>query len=69
MTDPGKEFSKVVRVMSADVDLSRLREAMTKAKLYGFLAVRENVPRFRKFIDGLDALTKSRIKSFGYDVY
>jgi hypothetical protein len=64
--DPCKEFSKIVAVMSADLDVSRLCVAPPKAKPYGYLAVKEKVPRFRGFIDGLDAETKRRITKIGY---
>ncbi|MGC2283360.1 MAG: hypothetical protein WA603_25325 [Candidatus Acidiferrales bacterium] len=68
MIDPLKEFSKIVEVMSVDLDLSRLRLARPAAKPYGFLAVKEKVPRFREFINGLDADTNSRIEKIRYDV-
>jgi hypothetical protein len=68
MIDPLKEFSKIVEVMSVDLDLSRLRLALPAAKPYGYLAVKERVPRFREFIIGLNADTKSRIENIGYDV-
>ena len=68
MTDPGKEFSKIVEVMSVDVDVSRLCVASPKSKPYGYLAVQEKVPRFRDFIDGLDAETRRRIEKLGYKV-
>jgi hypothetical protein len=32
------------------------------------LAVRDNVPRFRKFVSELDAETKRRIERIGYNV-
>ena len=66
MIDPFKEFSKIVEVMSVDLDLSRLRIAPPKTKPYGYLAVKDKVPRFRNFIDGLDAETKRRIEKIGY---
>jgi hypothetical protein len=64
--DPLKEFSKIVKVMSLDLDLSRLRLPLPDAKPYRYLAVKEKVPRFRNFIDGLDAETKKRIEEIGY---
>jgi hypothetical protein len=67
MIDPRKEFSKIVEVMSVDLDLSRLRIAPPRSKPYGYLAVKEKVPRFRSFIDRLDAETKRRIEKIGYD--
>ena len=54
--------------MSAPVDLSRLRETSLMTRVYGYLTVRERVPRFRDFIHGLDELTKSRIAKIGYDL-
>ena len=66
MIDPFKEFSKIVEVMSVDIDLSRLRVAPPRTKPYGYLAVKEKVPRFRNFINELDAETKRRIKKIGY---
>ncbi len=68
MNDPLKEFSKIARVMSVDLDLSRVRVAPPRSKPYGYLAVKEKVPRFRDFIDGLDAETKRRIEKIGYEM-
>ena len=58
MIDPLKQFSKIVEVMSVDLDLSRLRVAPPRTKPYGYLAVKEKVPRFKIFINELDAETK-----------
>jgi hypothetical protein len=66
--DPLREFSKIVEVMSVDLDLSRLRVAPPRSKPYGYLAVKEKVPRFRSFINGLDVETKKRIDKIGYDL-
>jgi hypothetical protein len=66
--DPVKEFSKIVEVMSVDRDLSRLRIATPITKPFGYLAVKERVPEFRNFIDGLSAETKRRIETIGYDM-
>jgi hypothetical protein len=68
MIDPFKEFSKIVEVMSVDLDLSRLRVPPPKSKPYRYLAVKEKVPRFRNFIDELDEETKRRIEKMGYNV-
>jgi hypothetical protein len=68
MIDPVKEFSKIVEVMAADIDVSRLRLALPKSKPYGYLAVKEKVPRFRNFINELDAETKRRIEKIGYEI-
>jgi hypothetical protein len=65
--DPLKEFSKIVEVMSVDLDVSRLRIDPPKSKPYGYLAVVEKVPRFRDFIKGLDADTTRRIEKIGYN--
>jgi hypothetical protein len=66
MIDPFKEFSKIVEVMSIDLDSSRIRVAPPRTKPYGFLAVKEKVTRFRNFIDGLNAETKRGIEKIGY---
>jgi hypothetical protein len=66
--DPLKEFSKIVEVMSVDLDLSRLRIAPPKTKPYRYLAVKEKVSQFRNFINELDAETKRRIEKIGYGV-
>jgi hypothetical protein len=68
MMDPLKEFSKIAEVMSVDLDLSRLHVAPPTTKPYRFLAVKEKVPRFRDFINGLDAETRGRIERMGYRV-
>ena len=68
MIDPFKEFSKIAEVMSVDLDFSRLRLAPPRTKPYGYLAVKEKVSRFRDFINGLDAETKSRMEKIGYNV-
>jgi hypothetical protein len=66
MIDPFKEFSKIVEVMSVDLDLSRLRVVPPKTKPYRYLAAKEKVPQFRDFINDLNAETKRRIKKIGY---
>jgi hypothetical protein len=68
MIDPLKEFSKILELMSVDLDLSRLRLTTPKSKPYGYLAVKEKVPRFRNFINELDAETKNRIEKIGYKI-
>jgi hypothetical protein len=52
--------------MSVDLDLSRLYVDHPRAKPHGYLAVRDKVPRFGDFIDGLNAETKQRIERIGY---
>jgi len=66
--DPSKEFGKIARVMSVDLDLSRTQMRPPSTKPYRFLEVREKVPQFRDFIDGLDAETRSRIENLGYNL-
>ena len=68
MIDPLKGLSKIVEVMSVEIDLSNLRPAPPTTKPYRYLAVKEKVPRFRNFINELDAETKRRIEKIGYDV-
>ena len=67
-TDPLKEFSKIAEMLAADLDLSRLCLAPPRTNPYGYLAVKEKVPRFRTFINGLDAETKGRLEKIGYSV-
>ncbi len=64
--DPTKEFSKIAAVMSVDLDLGRLSVAPPKTKPYGHLAIKDKVPRFGDFIDGLNTDTKLRIGKIGY---
>jgi hypothetical protein len=66
--DPHKEFSKIVRVMGVAGDSNGLPVAAPRSKPYGYLAVRDKVPRFRSFIDGLRAGTRKRIEKIGYDL-
>ena len=68
MVDPLKEFSKIAEVMSVDLDLGGLRLALPRAKRYGYLAVKDGVPKFSNFIDELDAETKQRIEKIGYNM-
>jgi hypothetical protein len=53
--------------MSVDLDLSRLSIAPPRTKPYGHLAVKDKVPRFKNFVDGLDVETKRRIEKIGYE--
>jgi len=66
--DPAKELSKIVQVMSIDHDVNRLQAAPPNTKPYRYLAVAENVPRFRDYIDGLDTETRERIERIGYEM-
>jgi hypothetical protein len=68
MSDPLKEFSKIVGAMSVDLDLSRVQVSPPKTKAYRYLAIREKVPQFRNFINELDAETKRRIANIGYSL-
>jgi hypothetical protein len=68
MADPFQEFSKIVGVMSVDLDLSRLSLAPPRSRPYGYLAVQDKVPRFRNFINELNAETRTRIEAMGYTV-
>jgi hypothetical protein len=68
MIDPVREFSKIAKVMSVDLDLSRLHLAPPNTKPYRYLAIKEKVPRFRDYIDGLDTETRERIERVGYEM-
>jgi hypothetical protein len=68
VADPLKEFSKVAELISLDLNGNRSRIGPPRSKPYSYLAVRERVPRFRSFIDGLDAETRGRIARMGYNV-
>ena len=67
-TDPAKEFSKIVEVMSVDPDVSRSNLAPPRTKPYRYLEVKSKLPRFRDLIDGLDGATKRRIEKIGYSL-
>jgi hypothetical protein len=66
--DPLKEFSRIVEVMSVDSIGANLHVMPPLTKPYGYSAVKENVPRFRNFINELNVETKRRIEQMGYDV-
>ena len=66
--DPFKEFSKIVQVMSVELDLSGLHLARPKTQPYRYKVIADRVPRFKAFIDALDADTKRRIEQVGYEV-
>jgi hypothetical protein len=68
MTDPLGEFSRIVKVMSVELDPSRLSVAPPRSRLYRHLAVKDKAPKFRNFIDGLSAETRGRIEKIGYTV-
>ncbi len=65
-TDPLAGFLRIADVMSVKLVLSRLRVAPPRATPYGHLTVRDSVPRFRDFIERVDALTKRRVEMLGY---
>jgi hypothetical protein len=67
-TDPLKEFSKVVEVVAADLDVSQLSLAAPRTSAYGYLTAMERVARFRDFVNGLSAETKKRLEKIGYNV-
>ncbi len=67
MTDPFREFSKIIEVILGDRDWGRVSLTPPRTKPYGYLAIQQNVPRFRNFIDGLDPETKRRIEKIGYN--
>ncbi len=64
--NPLKEFSKILEVMSVEHDVGRLSLFAPRTRPYSYIAVREQVPGFRNFIEGLDAGTKKRIENIGY---
>lgn len=66
VTDPLKEFSKVAQVLGTPLDPNQLDIEPPRSKPYGYVSVANRVPEFRKFINGLDAKTKSRIEMLGY---
>jgi len=66
--DPLKEFSKVAELISLDLNGNGARIEPPRSKPYGYLAVREKVPRFKGFIDGLDGATRGRIARMGYGI-
>jgi len=64
--DPLKEFSRLLSVMSIDVESRSLQVVPPGTKMFRFLEVKERVPQFRDFIVGLDTETKGRIEKMGY---
>ncbi len=65
-TDPLAGFLRIASVMSVKLVLNRLQVAPARATPYGHLTVRDSVPRFRDFIERVDALTKRRVEMLGY---
>lgn len=66
MLDPLKEFTKIVKLLGADVDLRAVQLTPPQSKPYRYLDVAEKVPRFKDFVNSLDAGTKERIDKMGY---
>jgi len=68
IVDPVREFSKIAEVMSVDLDLDRLHIAPPRTQPYRYLDVKDKVPLFRNFVDGLSEKTRKRIEKFGYSL-
>jgi hypothetical protein len=66
--NPAREFSRIAKAMSIDLDLSGLHISPPQTGPYRYLELKEKVPRFKSFINGLDAETQRRIEAFGYSV-
>jgi hypothetical protein len=66
--DPLREFSKILTLMSVDLDSSRLNLRPPESKAYRYLRLKEKVPPFREFLDRLDPETKRRIQAIGYSL-
>ena len=67
MRDPVTEFSKIADIMSVDLERSGLCVPPPSSKPYGYLAVQERLPGFKRFINELSAETKRGIERIGYD--
>jgi hypothetical protein len=68
MADPRKEFSKIVEVMSVDLDVNRLTLDPPRSKPYVHRTVSDNVPLFRNFLSELDPETRRRMETIGYSL-
>ncbi len=66
--DPLSQFSKIVDLMSASLDLSCLRLSVPKSKPYRYLVAKEKVPQFRSFIEQLKLETAKQIEEIGYSL-
>jgi hypothetical protein len=66
MTNPSKEFSRIADVMGVKLDLRGLHLNPPTTKPYRYLVVSENVARFKEFVDGLPADTRTRFERIGY---
>jgi hypothetical protein len=67
MSDPLREFTKIASLISLEIDPGA-SVAPPKSKCFGYLAVQDKVPRFRKYVGGLDSETRARIERIGYPV-
>lgn len=65
---PRQEVSKVLELMSLGDDLDHWVVPLPNTKAYGYRAVKDQVPCFRRFIDGLDRETRQRMERMGYVV-
>jgi hypothetical protein len=68
IADPRREISKVLELLSLEDELDRWNVPPPNTQAYGYRAVRDQVPCFQKFIDGLDRETKQRIERMGYSL-
>ncbi len=68
IADPRREFSKVLELMSLADELERWIVPPPKTQAYGYLAMKDQVPCFRQFMESLDRETKERIERMGYGV-
>lgn len=66
MLDPRREFSKIIAAMAVHIDSAELAIAPPRSKPYGYLTVKEQVPRFQSFINNLSTETKKRMEKIGY---
>jgi hypothetical protein len=68
MVDPTKEFLRMARALSVEVRMTDGPIARPITSAYRWLAVTEAAPRFRGFVEELDADTKRRIAHLGYSI-
>ncbi len=68
MLDPCREFCRIAEVMSVNLELNPSRIKPPRSRAYGYLDVKQKVPRFGDFLNGLDADTKRRITTIGYEM-
>ena len=65
--DPERELRKIAELLGAEIDPTHLPIAPPRTGLYRYKAVGQAVPAFRRFIDELDAQTRARIETMGYE--